>query len=206
MIKTSILLFMFVVLLSCKKTDFTENLFKKEMKYNSPYQAFLETLEPGKLTDTILVQTETQVFGCGTAAYEYFEELKKTGLDKFYKKHKTVLTDTALITKFERKHKLKILWVTRGFSGEKMELLNSVLHKNIEIEKRLWATKNFIKFTETPKTLNDVTVFYSIVYPKEKKYLTKEYQVSQVNKNWESIKKSTEKSEIKDFRFAYYPF
>jgi hypothetical protein len=204
--KLAFLIVIFSILWSCKKIDFADNFLTNKVKYNSPYEAFYETLEAGKISDTILVQSQTQIFGCGTAVYEYLEALKKSGLDKYYVKYKDVLSDTILVNKFAKKHNTKILWVTRGNEGEKMELSDSVLHKNINLEKRLWATKNFIKLTETPKTMNSVNVFCSIVYPKEKKYVTKEYKVSKANGNWESNKTSTDTSENKDFEYAYYPF
>ncbi|WP_395077986.1 hypothetical protein [Flavobacterium sp.] len=204
--KIVFLIVVFIVLLSCKKVDFAENTVKKDLKFNSPYEAFYENLETGKITDTVLVQNKTQVFGCGTAAYEYFEELKKSGLDKYYVKYNDVLSDTLIVNKFAKKHNTKILWVTRGNEGEKMELLDPIIHKKANLEKRLWATKNFIKFSENPITMDAVTIYYSIAYPIEKKYYAKEYKVSKVNENWKSIKISTEKSEIKDFENAYYPF
>lgn len=203
--KTALLLVLFVIILSCKKTDFVEKGMNT-LKYESPYQAFYETLETGKLSDTILVQSQSKIFGCGTAAYEYFESLKKSGLDKFYTKYSDVLSNKVLINNFAKKNNLKILWVTRGNEGEKMELSDSLLHKNTNLEKRLWATKNFIKLTESPIKLDSVTIFFSVVYPKEKKYLTKEYMVSKVNGSWKCNKTSNDKSEIKDFRLGYYPF
>jgi hypothetical protein len=204
--KTGFLIIIFIVLWSCKKNDFADNMLNNNVKFNSPYEVFYETLETGKITDTILVQSQTQIFGCGTAAYEYVEALKKSGLDKYYAKYDDVLSDTVLVNKFAKKHNTKILWVTRGNEGEKMELSDSVLHKNTNLEKRLWATKNFIKLSETPIKIDVVNIYYSVVYPKEKKYVTKEYKVSKVNGNWGSNKTSTDTSENKDFQYAYYPF
>ncbi|WP_310554687.1 hypothetical protein [Flavobacterium sp.] len=198
--KILFLLVGFVIIFSCKRLE------KIDAKNNSPYVAFFKTLETEEISDTILVQSQTKIFGCGTAAYEYMEGLKKSGLDKFYEKYEDVLSDTISINKFEKTHNIKILWITRGNEGEKMELLDSVLHKNTSLEKRLWETKNFIKFTQTPIAMNAVDIYYSIAYPKEKKYFTKVYKVSKVNEKWESIKMSSHKSEVKDFQYAYYPF
>ena len=202
--KIILIIYLFVITLSCKKQDLAQNI--PNIKYDTPYEAFYKTLQTSKLTDTILVQSQTQVFGCGTAAYEYFEELKKSGLDKFYTKYNNVLSDTVLVNEFSKNHNTRILWVTRGNEGEKMELIDPVLHKNTALEKRLWATKNFIKLTETPEKMNSVNIYYSIIYPKEKKYFTKDYKVSEINGIWQSTKVSIDKSENKDFKYAYYPF
>lgn len=171
---------------------------------NGPYEEFFDKLNSGKITDTIIVQAQTRVFGCGTAYLEYSKKLNKSGLDKFYNKYSDVLSDTISIAKFEKKFKTKILWLTRGNEGEKLELLDSTLHNKINF-KKLLATKNFIKFSENPISMNVVKIYYSIAYPIEKKYFSKEYKVFKTNKNWKSIKVSTDKSEIVDFEYAYYP-
>lgn len=52
---------------------------------NSPYSIYFKSLKISNLTDTVLVQSQTKIFGCGTAVTEYKERLKTSGLDKFYR-------------------------------------------------------------------------------------------------------------------------
>ncbi len=149
-----------ILLYSCLNQSEKNQINKS--KINSPYKIFFQYLKLDKLTDTILVQNRTKVFGCGTAYMEYKNKLEKSGLDIFYKKYGNILSDRKLFSIFERKHNVKILWIERGNEGELFQLEDTLLHKNTDLEKRLIKEKTYIEFNENPTSMNNVTINVSI--------------------------------------------
>ncbi len=138
------------------KEDHKTNVVLEEI--NSPYPFFFETLKIPRLTDTILVQNKTRIFGCGTGALEYREKLKESGLDAFYEKYGSVLSNRSLIEKFGKENNTKVLWITRGIEGEIMHLEDEKLHLDTALEVRLFREKNYVVFSEEPISLERVQV------------------------------------------------
>jgi hypothetical protein len=171
-------------LVSCQKRE-TKKLITN---LDSPYAVFFDKLEIEKITDTLLVPFQTRVFGCGTAYIEFQEHLKKKGLDKFYEKYKDVLNDSLLIKKFEIKNKTKILWIFRGNEGELFELADSVLHKNINFEKRILASKTHVSISEYPISMDRIYVYVTIDYPITKESVLKIYSISKKEDKWKMNK------------------
>lgn len=128
------------------------------VKINSPYKTIFNHLKLEHLTDTVLIQNRTKVFGCGTAYRDYENELEKSGLYKFYDEYGNILSDRKLFSVFERKHNVKILWIERGNEGELFQLEDTLLHKNTNLENRLIREKTYIEFDENPTSMNDVTI------------------------------------------------
>ncbi|RRJ90544.1 hypothetical protein EG240_08405 [Paenimyroides tangerinum] len=148
------------------------------------------------MTDTILVQNKTKIFGCGTGYVMYHEDLKESGLSKFYEKYGTVLDNQELLKVFEKNNNLKILWIERGNEGELFQLEDSVLHNNKKLEIRLMSEKAFLVFDETPKSLDSLNITVTIEFSNTNKILLKSFDLSQ-NKYWK-IDKQTEQEFKKD--------
>ena len=118
-------LLFFILVCSCEN-----NKPKVKFVKNSPYEIFFNQLKINKLTDTILVQNRTKVFGCGTAYVMYEDELNKNGLIKFYEVYGTILDNSEFLNVFAKNNNVKILWIERGNEGELFQLEDSILHKN----------------------------------------------------------------------------
>lgn len=165
---------------------------------DSPYRIFFNQLKINKLTDTILVQNRTKIFGCGTAYVMYENELKKKGLHKFYNKYGNVLDDLELINSFERNNAVKILWINRGNEGELFQFQDSSLHLNEKLEKRLIAQKVFLSFDDTPKSLDSVNLTVLINFKDTNKVILKSFDLSKNRNKWQ-IDKQTERQIKSDF-------
>lgn len=148
----------------------------------SPYDVFFEQLKIDQLTDTVLVQNQTKIFGCGTAMVMYQQELEKNGMHKFYEKYGTVIDNAAHISYFERKNKVKILWISRGNEGELFQLEDSTLHANEKLETRLLAEKTFISFDENPSAMDSVLITVMVDY--HSKVLLKSIELSKNAGQW----------------------
>lgn len=163
---------------------------------SSPYDVFFKQLKIDHLTDTILVQNQTKIFGCGTGHMMYYDELAKNGLYKFYDKYETVLDNEEHISLFERKNKVKILWISRGNEGELFQLYDSTLHANQKLEKRLIAEKTFLMFDENPTAMDSVNITVMINY--HSKVILKSFDLSKNEGQWR-IDKQDETETKADF-------
>ena len=186
-------IFSVIIISSCENLK-TEKMVK--FTENSPYEIFFNQLKISQLTDTILVQNKTKIFGCGTGYVMYHEDIKESGLSKFYEKYGTVLDNQELLKVFEKNNNLKILWIERGNEGELFQLEDSVLHNNKKLEIRLMSEKAFLVFDETPKSLDSLNITVTIEFSNTNKILLKSFDLSQ-NKNWK-IDKQTEQEFKKD--------
>ena len=186
-------IFSVIIISSCENLK-TEKMLK--FTENSPYEIFFNQLKINQLTDTILVQNKTKIFGCGTGYVMYHEDLKESGLSKFYEKYGTVLDNQELLKVFEKNNNLKILWIERGNEGELFQLEDSVLHNNKKLEIRLMSEKAFLVFDETPKSLDSLNITVTIEFSNTNKILLKSFDLSQ-NKYWK-IDKQTEQEFKKD--------
>ncbi len=173
---------------------------------SNPYEVFFSSLKAFNLSDTILVQSQTKIFGCGTAAHEYHEKLKKEGLDKFYEKYGTVFSDTTILKKFEKENKTKVLWVFRGYEGELMEFENEKLKKNKKLFDRLLKEKDFIQFSETPNSMISITFNISKVNPKKQETEISTYTVDLKDAMWGFSLVNQENFNGENFKRGYYPF
>lgn len=181
-----ILLLSFIFVYSCNNSE-----TKTKNVENSPYKIFFNELTIDNLTDTILVQNQTKIFGCGTAAVMYEDDIKNKGIDQFYEKYGTVIDNQELLDTFAKKNNVKILWIYRGNEGELMQLEDSILHKNAQLEKRLLAEKTFLSFDDVPKTLDSLTINVSNYHPPKKTTSLYSFDLSN-NKNGWKIDKRTE--------------
>lgn len=179
-------LFFFIVC-SCQETN-----SKQKIVENSPYEIFFNQLKIDKLTDTILVQNRTKVFGCGTAFVMHNDELTKSGLNKYYEKYGTVLSNLSNIDSFAKRNNVKILWITRGNEGELFQLSDSILHNNSKLEKRLIAEKTFLTFDDNPKSLDSVTIDVMINHRKQNKVIFKTFELSKNKNIWKIDKQNDE--------------
>lgn len=182
-----ILLLSFIFIFSCNNSE-----GKKINAENSPYKIFFNELKINNLTDTILVQNQTKIFGCGTATVMYEEEIKNKGIDKFYKKYGTVVDDRELINSFAKKNNVKILWIYRGIEGELLQLEDSALHKNTKLEKRLLAEKTFLSFDDDPKTLDSLNITVLSNNPTENKMLSHSFDLSKSKNVWKIDRRNEE--------------
>ena len=174
--------------------------------FPGPFEVFFDSLQIPSLTDTILVQAQSRVFGCGTAAVQHDEYLRSSGLQPFYDKYQGVLGDCAFLKKYTHREKIAILWVSRGMEGELLELSDSTLHADAAIEDRLFRSKCFLKFSETVHSLDSITVSVSIAYPIQKSALALQYQLSSNSKGWNITESSKDSSSDKEaLERAYYP-
>lgn len=182
-----ILLLSFIFVYSCNnsKTE-TKNV------ENSPYKTFFNELKIDNLTDTILVQNQTKIFGCGTAAVMYEEEIRKNGVDKFYEKYGTVIENEELINSFAKKNNVEILWINRGNEGELFQLEDSILHKNTKLEKRLIAEKTFLSFDASPKSLDSLNITVMINDRNKNKIALQSFDLSRSRNNWKIDKQNVE--------------
>lgn len=195
-----------IILSFCFLSCQTKEAKQTAVSSPAPYQVFYNAMVLPETTDTVLVQSQTRVFGCGTGALAYQEELQSSGLDKFYEQYGDVLSDTAGVATFSRKNKTRILWVTRGIEGEAMALADSALHADSAFEKRMFAEKCFIKIAETPERLNKVKVYASVAYPASGTVFTTNYLLSLKDNTWiaENISSDTTRDQ-ESFEEAYYP-
>ncbi|MBL4746293.1 MAG: hypothetical protein JKY08_07980 [Flavobacteriaceae bacterium] len=198
--KKIVIIIIGIIVIGIYYFGFLNYTFSKSTKtnfvYYSPYKVLFNHLKINELTDTILVQNRTKIFGCGTAYHMYKKELNKSGLHKFHEKYGTVLPNLELTNLFEKNHNVKILWINTGLEGELFQLEDTILHNNKELEKRLIAEKTFICFDDTPKSLDSVTVTLLVNYKNLKKTILKSFDLSKNRSEW-VIDKEYEK-EIKD--------
>lgn len=159
---------------------------------NSPYKIFFNELKINDLTDTILVQNQTKIFGCGTAAVMYEEEIKSKGIDQFYEKYGTVIDNQELLNSFAKMNNVKILWIYRGNEGELMQLEDSILHKNAHLEKRLLAEKTFLSFDDVPKTLDSLNISVKSYSPRKNTTFLYSYDLSKNKNGWKIDKQNEE--------------
>ena len=169
----------FILLISCShnKSGLNNNV-------SSPYKTFFNQVKVSGLTDTILVQSKTKIFGCGSAYTEYQEELNKKGLNEFYEKYGKLLPNLELTSLFEKNNNVKILWIDTGNEGEIFRLKDSVLHSDEILEKRLIEEKAFLIFNDLPKTLDSMTITLSINYKKPKRSILKYFDLSISKNEW----------------------
>lgn len=179
-------LFFFVVC-SCQETN-----SKQKIVENSPYEIFFNQLKIDKLTDTILVQNRTKVFGCGTAFVMHNDELTKSGLNKYYEKYGTVLSNLSNVDSFAKRNNVKILWITRGNEGELFQLSDSILHNNSKLEKRLIAEKTFLTFDDNPKSLDRVKIDVMINHRNKNTVILKTFELSKNKNIWKIDKQNDE--------------
>ena len=157
---------------------------------NSPYKIFFNELKIDNLTDTILVQNQTKLFGCGTAVAMYEEEILSKGIGKFYEKYGTVVDDRELINSFAKKNNVKILWIYRGIEGELLQLEDSILHKNTQLEKRLLAEKTFLSFDDDPKTLDSLNISVTSYSPPKNTSILYSFDLSKNKNAWKLDKQN----------------
>ena len=74
----------------------------------NPYQILFDYINFGTLKGNVLINESTRTFGCGTAAMEYSEKLRKSGLDKFYDKYGYIYADKAQIEKVTAKNGINL--------------------------------------------------------------------------------------------------
>ena len=151
---------------------------------NNPYQVFFDNLKISNGNDTILMQHKTKVFGCGTAATEYFDNLEKKGLNKFFDKNGHIFDNNQILRNFESKNNLKILWINVGNEGELFELEDSKLHSNKKLETRLLNKKPFIVLTENPESTSKLTIEYVYNNPLQKNSSSNSYFLSEKSSIW----------------------
>ena len=178
-------LLFFILVCSCEN-----NKPKVKFVKNSPYEIFFNQLKINKLTDTILVQNRTKVFGCGTAYVMYEDELNKNGLIKFYEVYGTILDNSEFLNVFSKNNNVKILWIERGNEGELFQLEDSILHKNKNLEKRLIAEKAFLSFDDTPKTMDSLNLTVVINFRNLNKTILKSYDLSKRQNYWKIDKQN----------------
>lgn len=196
-----------IITFICASCTYSQKKKKSTKKFAStPYQAFFSKLDDLTCTDTILVQSQTNVFGCGTGAHEYYENLQQKGLDKFYEQYGDVLSDTNLLHEFEEVHDTKILWVFRGYEGELLEFNDSLLKKDTLLLNRLLKEKQFVKFNEAPNSMATVTITVSMVNPKLKETIIKTYLAGLKHSGWSATLVKNEKLNQKNFESGYHPF
>lgn len=172
----------------------------------SPYTLFFDSLHIEELSDTILIQAQPLVFGCGTAAIQHDEYLRTSGLYRFYEQYNDVLSDSTLIVKFSQRHQTKILWVSRGNEGELLELSDSNLHADSQLEARIFKEKCFIKIAETPHTLDSISIAVSVAYPIRETALFMQYQIVKRGNFWNIVKVERNiKKTPNDLEHAYFP-
>lgn len=191
-LKITLILFLLIAV-SCNNETKKNQTFVAD---SSPYDVFFKQLKIDHLTDTILVQNQTKIFGCGTGHMMYYDELAKNGLYKFYDKYETVLDSEEHISLFERNNKVKILWISRGNEGELFQLYDSTLHANQKLEKRLIAEKTFLMFDENPTAMDSVNITVMINY--HSKVILKSFDLSKNEGQWR-IDKQDETETKADF-------
>lgn len=174
-----ILLLSFIFTYSCNNSE-----TKTKNVENSPYKMFFNELKINNLTDTILVQNQTKLFGCGTAAVMYEEDIRSRGIDQFYEKYGTVIDNQELLNSFAKNNNVKILWIYRGNEGEVIQLEDSILHKNAQLEKRLLAEKTFLSFDDDPKTLDSLTISVSSYNPPKNTTSLYSFDLSNNKNGW----------------------
>lgn len=182
---TTINILCFIFICSCDNTKLKEKFVEK-----SPYEIFFNELKIDNLTDTILVQNRTKIFGCGTAYVMYEDEINKKGTNKFYEKYGTVLDNKEITKLFEKKNKVKILWINRGNEGELFQLEDLNLHKNIKLEKRLIAEKTFLSFDDSPKSLDSLNITVIIDDRNTNKTILQSFDLSKSRNNWKIYKQN----------------
>ena len=173
-----------------------KNITSKET--NSPYPLFFKTLNIPRFTDTILVQNKTRIFGCGTEALEYNDKLKKSGLDVFYEKFGSVLSNRNLIENFAKANNAKVLWVTRGIEGETMHLEEESLHRDTVLETRLFNDKDYVVFSEEPISLDCVHVKIKITQLLQKDVTEITSTLTLKNKKWVYSSKDSVANSVKN--------
>ena len=192
--------FLSILLVGC------DAILSKEIKNNNPYNVLFSRLENLNLTDTVLVQNRTKVFGCGTAAYTYYENLKETELENFYKAHGNVLSDTILLKEFEKKNKTKIIWISRGNEGELFEFEDPDLKTNTKLFSRLLKSKCFMKFADTPLSTIVLKMDVTVVRPIKKETEINTYNFGLKHFGWGVFFENKKKITGKDFEKGYAPF
>ncbi|GAA3508265.1 hypothetical protein GCM10022393_18880 [Aquimarina addita] len=170
-----------------------------------PYQVFFESLKMDQLTDTILVQSRVRVFGCGTAAIQYAENLRKSNLQKFYDQYGNILSDKKWVSRFEKNNNLKIIWVSRGNEGELLQLEDEKLHINHSLEERLLSEKCFVKFIEEPSSLKKLQIKMTVAFPQKEKALYTVHSLSKQKGIWSIDAIDKEEWSGHNFKRAYYP-
>lgn len=180
-----VLLLSFIFTYSCNNSE-----TKTKNVENTPYKIFFNELKINNLTDTILVQNQTKLFGCGTAIAMYEEEIKSKGIDQFYEKYGTVVDDRELINSFAKKNNVKILWIYRGIEGELLQLEDSILHKNTQLEKRLLAEKTFLSFDDNPKTLDSLNISVTSYNPPKNTSFLYSFDLSKNKNAWKLDKQN----------------
>jgi len=172
----------------------------------SPYAIFFDSLHIEELSDTVLMQAQPLVFGCGTAALQHDEYLRSSGLYRFYEQYNDVLSDSTLIAKFSHRNQTQILWVSRGNEGELLELMDSAMHADSKLEARLLKEKCFIKIAETPHSLDSISIAVSIAFPIKKMATFMQYQIVKRNNFWNIVKVERNVSKAPDeLERAYFP-
>ncbi|WP_299259363.1 hypothetical protein [uncultured Aquimarina sp.] len=168
----AVIITIIVIIVSCtsqnKKiqiTDEKDTVLTVNQNQLSPYEEYLNNFRFENGTDTLLVQRKSRIFYCGTGAMEYYDELKKNGLEKYFEKYKDLVEYPTFSKKIETNNKTKILWVNRGNEGELMQLENKTIRANKELEKRLFEEKAFVQITENPLTMDKVEIYTTIFYP-----------------------------------------
>ena len=151
---------------------------------HSPYKTFFNTIRINGITDTILVQNRTKVFGCATAKISYNQELKEKGLHTFYEKHGALLDHQEFINRFKKNHNVTILWIDTGNEGDLFQLDDSLLHKNIKLEKHVIESKPYLVFNDTPKSLDSLSITVLIDYKNPKTKLLKTFDLSADQNGW----------------------
>jgi hypothetical protein len=185
-------MFFIIFIYSCEN-----NKSKAKIVENSPYEIFFNQLKINKLTDTILVQNRTKIFGCGTAYSMYEDELNKNGVFKFYEKYGTVLDNSEFLNLFAKNNNVEILWIERGNEGGLFQLEDSFLHKNKNLEKRLIAEKTFLSFDDRPKSLDSLSLTVLINFRNFNKTILKSFDLSNRQNNWKIDKQNEQ--EIKSY-------
>ncbi|WP_299246888.1 hypothetical protein [uncultured Aquimarina sp.] len=151
----------------------------------SPYEKYLNNFRFENATDTLLVQRESRIFYCGTGAMEYDKELKKNGLEEYFKKYKDLVQYPTFLEKTETNNGTKILWVDRGNEGELMQLEDKTIQANKELEKRLFEEKAFVQITENPLAMDEVEIYTTIFYPVSNKTENLIHKITKNQGDWQ---------------------
>lgn len=184
MLKLRYLLLITIIVVGCNTPQKIEGKLGPK-SYSNPYEVFYAKLDNLKLTDTVLVQLQTKIFGCGTAAVQYYEDLEEKGLDKFYDQYGTLFSNTKLLKQFEKQNNTKILWIDVG-QGDQFQLEDENLKSNDSLINRLRKEKDFITFEDALYSMHNLSATITISHPNIKTTEIKTYAIGLKHLGWTS--------------------
>ena len=151
----------------------------------SPYQVFFENITFENLKGNVLIDVSTRTFGCGTAAMDYSENLRKTGMDKFYEKYGYIYADKTILENTAKLNNIKLMWYGSGNEGVGFNFTDKKINSNKKLKAKLWKESQRISIVENPISMNliEFTVDYWI--KKNEESFHKVYTIEKVNEIWE---------------------